>query len=105
MSSLLFGRTGSFILILLFTLTGVGCGIFLGQDAAVADRNERLAAKVKIALAQEPLLNAAPIDVKANNGVVALGGFVEETSQREQATKAARKVTGVQSVINNIQIK
>ena len=102
---LLAGRPCLYALALLFALAGVGCGNFLGQDAGVVDRNERLAAQVKVALAQDPLLNAAPIDVKADNGVVTLGGFVEDESQREQATKAARRVTGVQSVINKIQIK
>ncbi len=104
-SYLLLGHACSCVLILLFTLAEFGCGNFLGQDAEVIDGNERLAAQVKVALAQDSLLNAAPIDVKANNGVVTLGGFVEDESQREQARKAARSVAGVQSVVNKITIK
>ncbi len=99
------GREISCLLFLVITLTTVGCWSHLGQDSEVSDENEWIAAQVKVALAQEADLNSAPIDVKVNNGVVTLGGFVEEASQQQLAAEAANHVTGVQSVINNIQIK
>lgn len=91
--------------ILLVLLAVTGCGNRLGQDAAVLDENERLAAQVKVALVEEQGLNAAPIDITAHNGVVTLEGFLEAESQRQRATEAALRVKGVESVINYIHIK
>lgn len=93
------------LLIMAFVLAAFGCGTPLGQDAEVSDRNEYIAAKVKVALVQEAGLDAAPIDITVRNGVVTLGGFVEKEPQRLAAEKAAVLVSGVDSVINNIQIK
>ncbi len=93
------------LLAFLLTLTTIGCGNLLNQDNEALDKNERIAALVKVALTQEPGLDAAPIDIKAQNGVVTLGGFVESASNRQKASKAASRVAGVLSVINDIQIK
>jgi hypothetical protein len=88
-----------------FLFVVFGCSNHLGNDNEVTDTQETIAAEVKVALVQESELNAAPIDVKVNQNVVTLGGFVEEESQRQQAAQAARRVKGVESVINNIQVK
>ncbi len=98
-------RRLSVFVTLLAILAAVGCGNLLNQDSEALDKNERIAALVKVALAQEPGLDAAPIDIKAQNGVVTLGGFVESASNRQQASKAASRVAGVLSVINDIHIK
>lgn len=50
-------------------------------------------------------LDAAPINITVRNGVVTLGGFVEKDPQRQAAEKAASNVPGVDSVINDIQVK
>ncbi|MEX2491611.1 MAG: BON domain-containing protein [Nitrospirales bacterium] len=92
-------------LVLALVLATVGCGNRLGHDAEVADRNEEIAAQVKVALARESGLNAAPIDITVSEGVVTLGGFVEDALQRKKAEQAASQVTGVESIINKIQIK
>lgn len=92
------------LLIMAFVLAGFGCASPLGHDAAVSDRNEYIAARVKVALVQEGL-DAAPIDIAVRNGVVTLGGFVEKEPQRQAAEKAAINVPGVDSVFNNIQVK
>lgn len=94
------------LLILTYLLMTVGgCSAGLGHDDNVSSVNERIAAEVKLALVKEPNLNAAPIDITVNNSVVTLNGFVEEESQRQQAAQAANRVKGVESIINNIQIK
>ncbi|WP_454061471.1 BON domain-containing protein [Candidatus Nitrospira salsa] len=93
-------------LIILTTFTAIGgCWSHLGQDNKVSDKNERIAAAVKVAIAQEPTLNVAPINIRARKGVVTLEGFVENETQRKQAAEVAKNAKGVQSVINNIQIK
>lgn len=93
------------VCVLFLTLSAAGCGTPLGADAEVSDRNEQMAAEVKVTLVQEAGLNAAPIDVKVHKGVVTLGGFVEKESHRQAAERAAGRVRGVESVINEIQIK
>ena len=98
-------RPIAFVCVLFLTVNAAGCGTHLGADAKVSDRNEQMAAEVKAALVQEAGLNAAPIDVKVQNGVVTLGGFVEKESHRQAAERAAGRVRGVQSVINHLQLK
>ena len=93
------------LLVLVFSLATAGCGNRLGSDAGVSEQSEKLATQVKVALVQEPGLNAAPIDIKVRQGVVTLEGFVETESQREAAEKAAAGVKGVATVINAIDVK
>jgi osmotically-inducible protein OsmY len=45
------------------------------------------------------------IDVDTNGGVVALNGTVESADQRARAEEIARRVSGVKSVINNLQVQ
>ena len=92
------------VCLLVFVLATFGCGSPLGHDAEVSDRNEYIAARVKVALIQEGL-DAAPIDIVVRNGVVTLEGFVEKEPHRKAAEKAAINVSGVDSVLNNIQVK
>ncbi len=95
----------SALFIMAFVVSAFGCGTPLGHDAEVSDRNEYIAARVKVALMREAGLDAAPINITVRNGVVTLGGFVEKEPQRQAAEKAAAHVTGVDSVINQIQVK
>ena len=95
----------SIMLTFVLFLLGPGCSNYLGPDSEVSKINERIEAEVKIALAQHPKLDAAPINVIADGGMVTLTGFVEDDSQRRLATEAARAVKGVDSVMNNIKIK
>lgn len=87
-----------------FVLALFGCGSQLGHDAELLDRNEVIAARVKVALVQEGL-DAAPLNIAVRNGVVTLEGFVEKQPHRQAAERAATHVPGVDSVINNIQVK
>jgi len=62
-------------------------------------------ARVKTALAGEPLLKAAEINVEAREGVVQLTGIVDNRAQMERAVELARGVNGVKSVLNDMQLK
>jgi osmotically-inducible protein OsmY len=55
------------------------------------------------ALAQEPGLDAARIGIAAHDGVVMLTGHVTHYVQRYTAEDAAKRVTGVAAVANDIQ--
>ncbi len=63
-----------------------------------------LTSKVKVALVDDPVTKAGQIHVETYRGVVQLGGFVDNTQQKQQATKVARSVTGVKEVRNDLRI-
>jgi hyperosmotically inducible protein len=55
-------------------------------------------------LIDDPITKAGQINVETYRGVVELGGFVDNTQQKEQATKVARSITGVTEVRNDLRI-
>jgi osmotically-inducible protein OsmY len=61
--------------------------------------------KVKAAIFNEPSLKSAEINVETFNGIVQLSGFVHDASDVSKATEIARKVHGVSSVKNTMQVK
>jgi len=52
-----------------------------------------------------PLLNATEIGVAVKNGIVTLSGMVDTYSKKVSAENAAKKVSGVTAVAENIQVK
>lgn len=61
--------------------------------------------KVKASLADSPVTNAFQIKVETHDGIVQLGGWVNQRAERDEAVKLARAVTGVNSVQDNLDIK
>jgi len=74
------------------------------ESAGEAIDDSVLTSKVKIALIDDPVTKAGQINVETYRGVVQLGGFVDNTQQKEQATKVARSITGVKEVRNDLRI-
>ena len=66
--------------------------------------NEELQKNVVDAINWEPLLQAAEIGVKAENGVITLTGSVNTYIKKAEAEQAAKNVAGVRSVIEKIEI-
>lgn len=52
----------------------------------------------------EPFLNASEIGVSVKNGIVTLSGMVDSYSKKLIAEKAAKKVSGVKAIAEDIQI-
>ncbi len=52
----------------------------------------------------EPYLNASQIGVAVNNGIVTLSGQVDSYSKKLSAKKAAKRVSGVKAIAEDIQI-
>ncbi len=67
--------------------------------------DKTLQASVKSALANDPVVKSLKVDVEVNRGEVSLGGFVDSVAQRDAALAAARRVSGVSKVINNLQVR
>ena len=63
-------------------------------------------AKVKTAIASDVGVKAASnVNVETYRGVVQLSGFADSEDQAAKAVTAAKKVSGVRSVKNDIRIK
>ncbi|UKT64722.1 BON domain-containing protein [Pedobacter mucosus] len=67
--------------------------------------NESLQKDVQEAIKWEPLLNAAEIGVTVKDGVVTLTGTVDSYVKKTEAEDAAKKVSGVSAVVENIEVK
>jgi osmotically-inducible protein OsmY len=61
--------------------------------------------KVASALKDAPIYKFADVKVNTFRGTVQLSGFVNTEEQRKEAVEIARRVEGVQEVINNISLK
>lgn len=61
--------------------------------------------KVKAALIDDPALKATEINVETFKGVVQLSGFVKTETEIARAIEVTRKIEGVKSVKNDIQLK
>jgi osmotically-inducible protein OsmY len=59
---------------------------------------------VRQKLAADDVVKGGAIDVEVKDGVCTLKGKVEEEKQKNRAEKVAKKVSGVKSVVNQIQI-
>ncbi len=66
--------------------------------------NEELQRDVQDAIKWEPLLNAAEIGVTAQDGIVTLSGKVDSFAKKAEAEEAAKNVSGVKAVVENIEI-
>ena|SRR5687768_3373366 len=73
-------------------------------EAPKPDPNKELAARVKRALDEEAKIQAAGIDVTANDGVVSLWGTTTTDDERTRAGRVAAKVEGVKSVENKLAV-
>ena len=60
---------------------------------------------VRIKLASDEVVKGGALQVDVKDGVVTLGGSVEQDRQKERAAKLARRIKGVKQVVNNITIR
>lgn len=65
-------------------------------------KDSEIKAKVEKALAADPMMTGATVDVK--DGVVTINGVCKDESCRTHCEEAAKGVKGVKSVINNCTI-
>ncbi|UKB86031.1 BON domain-containing protein [Chryseobacterium sp. MEBOG06] len=66
--------------------------------------NSELQKDVQNAIRWEPLLRSAEIRVTAKDGVVSLTGVVDSFTKKAEAEAAARKITGVKALVENIEV-
>jgi len=66
--------------------------------------NTLVTAKVRDALAQDPLVKSHKFEVETYKGTVQLSGFVDSAEQKTRAEQVTRQVEGVKSVRNDLVI-
>lgn len=67
--------------------------------------NEELQKDVQDEINWSPFLNAAEIGVTAKDGVITLTGVVDSYSKKLAASDAAKRITGVKAVAEEIEVK
>ena len=83
-------------LVLALALAGVGC--------AKKPDDAKISSEIQGKFSQDSGLSAKQLTVQANNGVITLGGTVDNEAQREAASRQAASVAGVREVVNNLQV-
>jgi hypothetical protein len=63
-----------------------------------------MSSEIQSKFSQDSGLASKQLTVQANNGVVTLSGSVENAAQRDAAGQQAASISGVKTVINNLQI-
>ncbi len=79
------------------TATKEGTGEYV-DDAVITT-------KVKAAILNEPTLKSLEINVDTFKGIVQLSGFVSSSAAENNAVEVARRVKGVKSVKDDMQVK
>lgn len=75
-----------------------------GADKTPANNDNFLYDSIRTKLASDVVVKGGAIDVEVKDGVVTLKGRVQDPKQKTKAESLAKKVKGVKSVVNNIQI-
>jgi hyperosmotically inducible protein len=89
----------SAVLTVLFLLVSV-C---LAADKPISD--DLIVDQVRIKLSADAEVKGGALKVDCKQGVVTLDGTVETNRQKDKASKLAKKIKGVKSVVNNIEVK
>jgi osmotically-inducible protein OsmY len=77
--------------------------VCLADDKVVSD--DMIYDNVRIKLASDQVVKGGALNVDVKDGVVTLGGQVENSKQKDRAAKLAKSVKGVKSVINHLNLK
>jgi hypothetical protein len=76
----------------------------LGMGCARKPDDARISAGVQGKFSQDSGLSTKQLTVQFSDGVVTLGGTVDNDAQREAASRQAASVPGVKTVVNNLKV-
>jgi hyperosmotically inducible periplasmic protein len=82
-----------------------GCQTIREKASGPEFENAKLTAIVKAQLAREDQATLQAVTVDVKDGVVTLKGNVSSVEKKAKAEETARKVDGVKSVVNNLEVK
>ena len=66
--------------------------------------NDVLRKEVIEAIKWEPILSSNEIDVKVHDGIVTLGGTVDNYTQKKEAEQAVKNIAGVKAVVDDVKV-
>lgn len=85
-----------------FVIFALLIGVAAGQKPANSD--DRIVDQVRMKLTTDPDVKGGADEVSVKEGVVTITGRVDSDRGKAKATKLAKKVKGVKSVENNLQV-
>jgi hypothetical protein len=97
-------QTRAVLLSLLCLLSASGCAL-AGRTFGRYVDDKALTGAVKLRLAAQQPATVARINVDTYEGIVYLSGTSESEEQKSYAEIAARRVEGVQQVVNDLQVR
>jgi hyperosmotically inducible periplasmic protein len=97
-------QTGVVLLSLLCLLAFSGCSL-AGRTFGRYVDDQAVTGAVKLRLAAQQPATVARINVDTYEGIVYLSGTAESEEQKSYAEIAARRVEGVQQVVNDLQVR
>ena len=95
-------RTHLWVVLLSLTLVSVGCRGGFGGFGARSD--SQIAADVQSKINTDNNVPDKQVTINSNNGVVTLSGNVSSDMARNAAANDAGQVSGVKTVVNNLQV-
>jgi hyperosmotically inducible protein len=98
-------RLQLFVLLLMFLGVMAGCQALTGETAGQNIDDTTITTTVKAKLAADKGSTLTRVQVDTNRGVVQLTGVVQSAADRTHAAEVARSVSGVRSVVNNLQVQ
>ena len=76
----------------------------LGVGCTRKPDDAKIASDVQSKFSQDSGLSTKQLNVQSSNGVVTIGGTVDNDAQRDAASRQAASVPGVKEVVNNLQV-
>jgi len=95
-------KTTSLLFSSLWLVLALALGVGIGCGRKPDDA--KISSEIQGKFGQDSGLSAKQLTVQTNNGVVTLGGTVDNEAQREAASRQAASVAGVREVVNNLQV-
>jgi osmotically-inducible protein OsmY len=95
----------AFAVALLLSCIISGCQMIQEKASGPEFEEAKLTAIIKAQLAREDQATLQAVTVDVDDGVVKLKGTVSSAEKKAKAEEIARKVDGVKSVVNNLEVK
>jgi osmotically-inducible protein OsmY len=91
-------------LLVIFSLV-LGCQTISEMTRVESDKDAAISKAVKERFLKDKAVDLTDVNVKTTDGSVDLSGTVPSLDAREHAVKLAWQVTGVQAVVNHLEVK
>ncbi len=91
-------------LLIIFSLV-LGCQTITEMTRIESDKDAAISKAVKETFLKDKAVDLTSVNVKTTDGSVDLNGTVPSLDARECAVKLAWQATGVQAVVNHLEVK